>query len=128
MSELVEPGGREMNFTPVNRPLSNIVADLRARRAVLVELEPGDATRYLFFLIPMWDNDLRPTNLGIRPGNEWIWVAPVNLRAENGGAAVRFSNLPTGALYGLIDVYSSGWTREVISHFLSIIHPLVWED
>lgn len=49
----MEYNGRPLTMGPVNITLAQVAALLDARRPVRVVLEPGDATRYEFLLVPL---------------------------------------------------------------------------
>jgi hypothetical protein len=90
--------------------------------AVLVRLEPGDATRYDFYLICAgFDPRLRAYGLG-SVGSKWVWLSPLNLRtkAGAGGAWIDMSD-KGGFEYMLRDLYENPWTVAVLATYLRMV-------
>jgi hypothetical protein len=82
-----------------------------------VRLEPGDATRYDFWLIRVlveFDPRLRSYGLGV--DGFWIWYSPVNLGKN--GVWLDFRTLDFRYPLREAGVYTNEWTVEVISRYL----------
>lgn len=102
--------GRELNLSPVNITLAQIVALLDARRPVRVELQPGDATRYEFLIVPLV-GQLSGTG---HYSDGCLAHVPVNLRTDG-----RFTAFDLDFEVGPYDLetYQNEHTRNVLAHF-----------
>lgn len=114
-------GGEVMDTTPVKSSMKGLARRLLNGRAIYVHLEPGDMTRYEFFALPMWNEDLKPAGRGLNTPHRWLWVSPINLppRGKVFSDAVGFSDEPISPYYDLIEIYGHDWTCMVVAHFIT---------
>lgn len=111
---------RELDFHKFVTPLNVATSLLKLNGAVLVRLEPGDATRYDFWLIRAgFDPRLKSYGLGGSVGAKWCWLSPVNLR-NRGGCWVDLGD-KDGFPYMLRDSYENPWTVGVLTIFLELV-------
>lgn len=115
--------GKKMNLTPSQYHPTKIAADLDMGIAPFVRLEPGDGTRYDFFLIPIEEDSDPAFSHGLHEGR-WIYLAPVNLyhkKTEGSDHFIRLDPIPARMRWEIGSLYSNEWTIEVICHYLALV-------
>lgn len=109
-------GSQKMDLNPVNMSLGEITTRLFHGEAVYVELQPGDATRYQFYLIPCWSTLLRPTNLGPEEAKTFVVMAVLNL--HRGTHLLNLLDDSLGAFYTLSEDKMNLWSKHLLASFM----------
>ncbi len=124
--EPITYAGRPLDFTPVEgQSIEGIAESLVHGSAVFVQLQPGDATRYDLFLVPVNGPNLTVTGHGLRdPFARWVWLTPVNAVTQGaGGAFVDLSHATHSR--DLADLYRNEWTAVAMAHFLTLVSDAI---
>jgi hypothetical protein len=85
----------------------------------LVRLEPGDATRYDFWLIrvlPEMDPKLR--SYGLDKDGFWIWFSPINIGKHGVWLDLRTRGFQYPMRDGGSPVYTNEWSEKVVCRYL----------
>ena len=119
----IDLGHYQIHFSP--RYIQTIADALVLGQICIVYLEPGDATRYAFYLIPQVGDYIDTYRFGdsINPWeeNRVVWLSPINL--DNTGGMMVFMGSREN-IYHEIPNYSNPHTRTVMTIFLD----LVWQS
>lgn len=113
---------RELNFEKEGGRVKDVANALREVGGVaMVRLEPGDATRYDFWLIRSgFDPRLRAYGVGV-DGEEWLWLSPINLSSKGGGTWIPMDRDKRTVSWALEEVYSNPWTVGVMAIWLDLL-------
>lgn len=106
------PVSRSLDLRPVNIAPQQLVECLSRGETVLVRLEPGDATRYDFFLVPLIGENV-PT--AARDG--WLGLVPLNV----GKGTALLPPTPNISQFDFSELEMSGYTRAVIAKFYNLL-------
>ena len=112
-------GSDRMSLEPKNRSLPDLLKRLSKQEVVFVRLEPGDATRYDFWLIPQGNPYLNcEQEFPTTDAHEYWVLVPANLGSNGYGLLLMDTNVTymEGQLY---NIYYNAWTRRVVGWFLA---------
>ena len=118
--------GRTYNFVPrFPSSIEEVASRLLENEACFVSLEPGDATRYDFYLIPQTGKLRIPERfgLGTRPWEDkrYIWFAPANLNVHIPGDIVSLSG-GSSIFFDLTSIYTNVHTCKILAIFLDLVN------
>lgn len=74
-----------LDLEPVNIPFENVVDLVKRSQPVFVALEPGDMTRYMFYILPLWNGNLTPTGTGWSLAQLQQCIQLVSMKPDNYG-------------------------------------------
>lgn len=108
--------GRAMNLTPLNITLDELGGRLARGATTLIVLEPGDATRYEFMVVPLDDTVKDAMHFGTR--DRWYGIA-----GHSDGPVHGFTMVPGGRArdYHFEPVARNAWTRETLAAFDEVL-------
>lgn len=128
--EILEYHGREMKVEPTNMRLADVVQRLDGDGLpVVVNLEPGDATRYVLLLTPCWSTWMQNELgcFGIPSDDSWMLVTKVD---QSGPMASVWIPLEGGEL-GLWNVEKlsnkNKWTATILRWWLEELRLAIIE-
>lgn len=111
-------GHRALNFDP--NYIKTIADNISRGEATVVLLQPGDATRYEFYIIPQTDERLRiPGRLPESDWGDYVWIAPINM-GNRGGDLVYLQG--ESRIFYDLGFYRTVHTRKVIAIFLDLVY------
>lgn len=108
-------GGQVMNMEPTNMSLGEAVTRLFHGEAVHIDLQPGDATRYQLYIIPLWNRILKPGNVSHSDSDDMVVLALLNIDRKT--ALVRLSPEALDTFYAVEN--DNEWTRHILASFVS---------
>jgi len=105
--------------------IKTIAEKLRLNDVTFVELQPGDATRYLFYIIPQVDDYKLLYRFGASRRCPWrddkmVWIAPVNLGTNRPGDIVCLA--AGDQIYYDLMFYTNPHTLKVLTVFLDLVY------
>lgn len=120
--------GKEMDFSSakyeddVTTPAQTAAA-LRSGLPAQVRLQPGDGTRYDFYLIPVKFNTKFALTYGLTQ-RDFVYIGPVNIysrKMHSGDRFIPLSSIPGESMFSLRNVYENEWTCTVIAYYLALV-------
>lgn len=106
---------RSLDLAPVNITPETLLSRLSRGETVMVRLEPGDATRYDFFIIPLIED-----NVPTRAREGWIGVVPVNL--STGQESIAYLDpLREANRFDFADILVVPYTQVVYAGFFNLL-------
>jgi len=118
--------GRGLDPRPVNRTLEEVHELLLVDKTpVVVQLEPGDGTRYDWLLVPAasyYVGDALGV-IGIPPGAAAEYLIIVDVHVPMHAMAVPFDGATTAA--DVREVSANAWTRTCLAWWLNVVHATV---
>lgn len=117
----LEYNGRPMRWDPINVSPERIQACLDVDEPVVVQLEPGDATRYTLMLVP---SPVMPwlRGFGIPETEADLWLLVVKLASDGRRDGWAWVPWRPGAEVGTHDVAEldqNEWSQELLSWWLT---------
>lgn len=119
--------GRTLDFSPKVDDMETIAKHLLDGKVCFVRLEPGDMTRYDFYLIPQTPElHIKGRHSGEDPWsvNRYVWISPCNLRVDQPGDVLCMRG-KANIYWDLTNVYKSEHTCKVITIFLDLVNQMM---
>lgn len=126
----LEYHGRRLTWDPVNVDTEAILDSLDADEPCVIMLEPGDATRYVFMLVPLTGDGVRCELrwAGITPADADRYMLVVKLASQprdQGWAWVPWEPGVAVGVHDVSDIHQNDWSKEVIAWWLTELRRIV---
>lgn len=120
--------GKAMNPVPSNGLISGFADSLHNKEAVVVKLEPGDATHYALLIVPCWTeqirHDLGRYGIPAKQAEEYLFVSKLGDQ-ESTGCFIH-NHLPT-LEFGVEPLSNNKWSQLVLAWWLTQLWEAIVE-